>query len=816
MNFGLRSALTLALTLVLFAEAGSRADEEISSDALQTALARAGDNKVQLSAALKNVPPDQSQGMQFLIANMPRRDLETLSAEFLLENTELAYRAMENAPWADQVPKEIFLNDVLPYANVNERRDAWRKDFHRRFSPLVKDCKTPAEAAQLLNRSIFKELEVKFSRKRQKADQSPCESMETGLASCTGLAILLVDACRAVGVPARFVGTPLWADRSGNHSWVEIWDGGWHFTGAAEPSPQGLDHAWFVHRAAEAKHDPPMHAIYAVSYRITPLKFPMVWSRRADYVRAVNVTDRYTRRMKPVDPKLGRLSIRVFDTRGGDRVAAKVRILSTEDASQVFQGTAKDERFDPNDHLIADLPLGKEYHIELRHESKSLPETFRLAERETLLTFCMSDAQEPRPPRFALTPEESKLVESPTGQEIAARLKAFFHAPPDRRSKVAFDAQWDDLLLKSPGAIRNMAYDAYRAGYTRRQMTDDFRANRVTFQEYVSPYVVRKVGSMPRRGWPLFVAMHGGGGAPKRVNDRGWRVMQSYYRDQDDVEGYLYLALRAPNDKWNGFYDWYNLPLTANLIRQFLLLENVDPNKIFIMGYSHGGYGAFYIGPKMADRFAAVHVSAAAPTGGHASAKNLRNTAFTFMVGEHDTRYGRLKRCRQFNEQVEQLRGKRTDVYPVVMEYKPGYGHGGLPDRDKIKDMYPAKRTPAPRHVVWELTDATVKYFYWLHTPEPSPGKEVRAICSRNRLTISGEPPQKLHILLDDRLIDYREPLTIESTGKKVVKKLKPSLRTLCETLQERGDPEFMFTSRLSLQEILAKPNAEPTTASGQ
>ena len=62
------------------------------------------------------------------------------------------------------------------------------------------------------------------------------ESMETGLASCTGLSILLIDACRSVGVPARFVGTPLWADGSGNHSWVEIWDGGWHFVGAAEPA----------------------------------------------------------------------------------------------------------------------------------------------------------------------------------------------------------------------------------------------------------------------------------------------------------------------------------------------------------------------------------------------------------------------------------------------------------------------------------------------------------------------------------------------------------------------------------------------------
>ncbi|MHC4177602.1 MAG: transglutaminase domain-containing protein, partial [Planctomycetota bacterium] len=703
-----RSAAALVVPLVLLAEARSLAAEPASSGGLQTALARAGDNKTQLVTALEKVAASRSEGMQFLIANMPRRDLEALSAEFLLENTDLAYRAMQDAPWAGQVPKEIFLNYVLPYANVNERRDAWRKDFYDRFLPVVKDCKTPAEAAERLNRSIFKELEVKYSRKRLKPDQSPYESMESGLASCTGLSILLVDACRAVGVPARFVGTPLWADRSGNHTWVEVWDRGWHFTGAAEPSPNGLDHAWFVRRASQAKHDPPIHAIYAVSYKRTPLKFPLVWNRRADYVHAVDVTDRYTRRKEPLDPKQTRLSIRVFDRKGGERVAARVRILSAEDGSAVFQGTTKDERVDFNDHLIAEVLVDKEYRLELRHQNKYLRKTFRPTQQEMLLTFYTSDGQELQPTRFALTPEGSKFIESPSGRRIAARLKAFFDAPPEERSKVVLDAQWDELLLKYPKAIRKMTWDAYRSGYAPRKLAEDFQAHRVTFQEHVSPYVVRKVGSMPERGWPLLIAMHGGGGAPKRVNDSQWRVMQRYYRDQDEVEGYLYLALRAPNDKWNGFYDWYNLPLTANLIRQFLLLENVDPSKVFIMGYSHGGYGPFYIGTKMADRFAAVHVSAAAPTDGHAPAKNLRNTVFTYMVGEHDTRYGRLKRCQRFNERIRQLRGDRTDVFPVTMEYKPGYGHSGLPDRDKIKDIYPAKRNPLPRHVTWELTDGTV------------------------------------------------------------------------------------------------------------
>ncbi|MGE4550821.1 MAG: hypothetical protein AAEJ57_05475, partial [Opitutales bacterium] len=59
----------------------------------------------------------------------------------------------------------------------------------------------------------------------------------------------------------------------------------------------------------------------------------------------------------------------------------------------------------------------------------------------------------------------------------------------------------------------------------------DFEAARVTSGKYLSPYVVRKVGQKPDTGWPLFIAMHGGGGAPKELNDGQWKVMQRYYRD---------------------------------------------------------------------------------------------------------------------------------------------------------------------------------------------------------------------------------------------------------------------------------------------
>ncbi len=118
--------------------------------------------------------------------------------------------------------------------------------------------------------------------------------MSSGLASCTGLSILMIDACRACGIPARFVGIPMWPDKSGNHSWVEIWDNGWHFTGACEATGDELNRAWFTDRAATAIRDNPLHSIYAVSFQRTPLSFPFGWNRGNSQISAVNVTDRYT------------------------------------------------------------------------------------------------------------------------------------------------------------------------------------------------------------------------------------------------------------------------------------------------------------------------------------------------------------------------------------------------------------------------------------------------------------------------------------------------------------------------------------------
>ncbi len=758
---------------------------------VEQALKKANKNRPTLEKALENVPKEQRKGLEFLIANMPDSDLISLREDFLLENLALAYKAKKQVPWGEKISDEVFFNNVLPYANVDEARDPWRKEMYDLCMPIIKDCKTASEAVQLLNAKVFAQLKVRYSTGRKKAQQSPKESIDTGMASCTGLSILLSDACRSVSIPTRVVGTPLWANKRGNHTWLEIWDGKWRFTGACEPDPNGLDRGWFVGDAAQARKDIPEHAIYAASFRKTKTIFPLVWSPDQKDVFAENVTERYAR-PEPAKENLVRVSIRIWQTGQKKRVALPVAVIDRDDPKKTFEGESRGEQADWNDMLAFNLLPEHEYQVRIGKPA-ILEKTFKTSkEKSATVEFevALVDAKQP-PPKARLSKEESQLIEK--------EATTFFTASEEKQATWSFDAKLDALLSRDEAAVKAVIWKVYQA-LPHEALKKDFEAKQVRFKEHLSPYAVREVGKKPQAGWPLVIAMHGGGGAPKVFNDSQWKQMQRYYKDQLGAGGYTYLALRAPNDTWNGFYDGYVPPLISNLLRQFALFGDIDTNKVYLIGYSHGGYGAFFIGPKIPDRFAAVHCSASAPTDGTISAENLRNTRFTFMIGELDNDFGRRERCEAFDKEIQKLKQENKGDYPVEMEFKKGFGHGGLPDRDKIKELYASTRNPVPNHLTWALTDSVNGDFFWLSVPKPEGGQRFDVQIKDNHIKVSTQKAAKLELNLDSRLVNFEKPIQIEVDGKNQDVVAKPSLLTLCQSILRRGDPELAYTGRIVLE----------------
>lgn len=330
--------------------------------------------------AIDAVPASQKDAMRFLIRGMPVRDLKTLSADFLVNNVTLAYQAYDAAPWKADVPEAIFLNYVLPYTSIHEEVDPWRPLFVKSLTPLVKDCKTTTEAAIILNREIWKLFNVTYSPNRDKADQSPFHSMRIHIASCTGLSILLVDACRAVGVPARFVGC-IWHNKPGNHSWVEFYDRGqWYHLGAEDSLVP--NETWFNADAAHAVADEPMYAIYATSWEPTGLEFFAMTRRDGQTpVPAHNVTERYL--TQKTNSNITRLSINL--TSEGKRIVRPVLILEKESGKLLAKGSTHDNTFDLNNHLNFAFPEGTSVRIVLDQTDQKELGTFTFGKESVTL-----------------------------------------------------------------------------------------------------------------------------------------------------------------------------------------------------------------------------------------------------------------------------------------------------------------------------------------------------------------------------------------------------------------------------------------------
>lgn len=361
-------------------------------------IATAGDNAKELKKALKEVPRNEREGMAFLISYMPERDAKSLSADFLLENVQYAYKARAEFPWAKEVPDSVFLNDVVAYANLNENRESWRKDFYERFKKYVAPCKTMREAIDSVNKNVRDELLVDYNTKREKPDQAPYESMCQHMASCSGLSILLTDAFRAVGIPSRVAGTPAWHDDRGNHNWNEVWiDGQWRFT-EYYPSDD-LDQSWFLTDAGKAVKEDVRKAIYAASFKPTGSYFPLVWDENIRYVHAENVTDRYTSLYRaqlsamPADGSHVALRVMVFKDKdhaeaSGDRVATNLDVFKGD--KQLYGGRSTGATQDMNDVLTFNVEKNQQYIVKFMNgKGEMQTQTIDVGDNTTTLKLYM-------------------------------------------------------------------------------------------------------------------------------------------------------------------------------------------------------------------------------------------------------------------------------------------------------------------------------------------------------------------------------------------------------------------------------------------
>lgn len=304
----------------------------------------------------------------------------------------------------------------------------------------------------------------------------------------------------------------------------------------------------------------------------------------------------------------------------------------------------------------------------------------------------------------------------------------------------------------------------------------------------------------------LYISLHGGGGAPAELNDQQWHNQQVLYAPRHAV----YLCPRAPFNTWDLHFRPESDAFYRQIIHMAVTHLHVNPDKVYIMGYSAGGDGVWRLAPRMADTWAAASMMAGHP--GDVSLVNLRNTPFMIWCGEKDSAYERNLRCQERINEMDSLHRADPEGYIFEGHIVSGKEHWmDRVDTTAVSWMAKYKRNPYPKRIVWKQEEVLYPHFYWVSAPknELSRGKEVRAEIEGNAIRITKCDYSCLTISLNDKMLNLDLPVKVvysddsqsDNSSEMIlfegnVQRLSSTLK---KTLSERGDPSYMFPAQIQI-----------------
>ncbi len=383
-------------------------------------------------------------------------------------------------------------------------------------------------------------------------------------------------------------------------------------------------------------------------------------------------------------------------------------------------------------------------------------------------------------------------------------------------------------------AVSDLVWRAYlRDVQQDKARKQEHAGNVVTHGDKTMRYTYERVGEKPADGYPLYIALHGGGGAPTRLNDSQWQQMQSYYLA--GITNGIYVATRGVTDTWNLHFVDDSYPLYDRLIQNMIVFEGVDPNRVYVMGFSAGGDGVYQIGARTADRWAAAAMSA-----GHhnnVSPVNYTNLPLLIQMGAQDGAYNRNTAAVEYALQLRALQRDAPGLYRHDAFLHVGRGHG-IMDRDgkgRPQQIYadPAEwlearqnarvaetntysvhwlesfsRNPLPEWVIWDSA-TTTRYngnrLHWLAgSPEVGmePGQirvDARLLPETNAIEFM-TLDHPVTILLNQHMLDLSKSVQLQlPDGQVLTAQPRPTLQALIQSVVERGDPHYMFAVKMDL-----------------
>jgi poly(3-hydroxybutyrate) depolymerase len=331
----------------------------------------------------------------------------------------------------------------------------------------------------------------------------------------------------------------------------------------------------------------------------------------------------------------------------------------------------------------------------------------------------------------------------------------------------------------------------------RTERAEEWKQRELKLGELKMPFHYTVFGEKPAGGRSLYISLHGGGNSGKRVNDQQWKNQQRLYKPQEGV----YLSPRAPKDDWNMWFQDHMEAFYARLIEDAVLFEDVDINRVYLMGYSAGGDGVFRLATWYADRWAAASMMAGHP--GDVKPDNLRNLPFSLYMGGQDSAYERNKRAEEWKVKLAKIKESDPAGYPHEVVIFPEYKHW-MQGKDAVAVPWMAKqrRQPTPSKVVWDQPHTGS--WYWLTGAQVTEGQRkmarVVAELKAQEIRLQCENLDKLTLRLRDEMLDLEKPVTI-LWGYDVVftGKVDRTIESLHASWQARHDTSLIFPAALTV-----------------
>lgn len=387
-----------------------------------------------------------------------------------------------------------------------------------------------------------------------------------------------------------------------------------------------------------------------------------------------------------------------------------------------------------------------------------------------------------------------------TERQSKAALQAlaeYLSAPANNRTALADQAFAATPLTSADAAAARTALAEDRLNQVRAERAAEMQSKLLQIDDHKMPFYFRHFGKKPKDGWSLYISLHGGGGTAAAVNDRQWENQKRLYQPAEGI----YVAPRAPTDTWNLWHQGHIDHLLDRLIEDMVAFEDVNWNRVYLMGYSAGGDGVFQLAPRMADRWAAAAMMAGHPN--ETSPLGLRNVPFALQVGGRDTAYNRSQVAVAWQQKLARLQADDPDGYVHFVKIYPDKGHWmDREDAVALPWMAQRQRNPVPKRIVWMQDDVTHSQFYWLRVDDANrqARSEITAQVEEQTIMLSCCQIKRLTVLLDDRFIDLDQPIRIESKGTVLlVGRVKRTIASLANCLAHCGDPHLCFPASVSV-----------------